>query len=284
MPRRIVLALLSVLVAAAGGCGSGPDLSDRPTDPTQLVLGIAVVHAADSTEQRLLSSPSSALFGDGRLFRPGPQVESYPGPALPSFTVVQLDDGAVEAILKAAAEAGLLGADQELRFPVVQDPAITVFVVFVAGQRHQTVVEALDEVEPDDPRLSGEAGRQRQAMKALVALMANPAAGLPGGVGPETAYEPVGLRILVSPAQAGGEPSPIAPAVRDWPLAVGLAEFGAALKDRPDARCGTIEGAEFATLFPLVRESNELTRWSSGGKTYELRFRPLLPGETGCGA
>jgi hypothetical protein len=50
----------------------------------------------------------------------------------------------------------------------------------------------------------------------------------------------------------------------------------------PDTRCGTVEGADAATLTPLFEKANSETHWSSGGKTYHLMVRSLLPGESGC--
>jgi hypothetical protein len=283
--RRSPLALLVAVALVAAACESGPNLSDRPTGADEMVLGVAVVRGDDTTAARLLGAPSAALFGDGRLIRPGPQVELYPGPALPVFSVTQLNDSGVQAILTQAGASGIIGADQELRFPVVKNPPITVFVVFVAGVRHQTIVEALDEVQPDDPRLSPASLKQREAMKVLIALVTNPRAGLAGDVvGDDTPYEPKALRLIISPVDPSAEPNPVPPTTRDWPLATGLAGFGAALKDAPNVRCGTVEGADFATLYPLAKESNELTRWASGGVEYTVRFRPLLPGESGCGS
>jgi hypothetical protein len=283
MPRRSSAAVLAVLALAAA-CSSGPNVVPRPTGQTELVMAVVVAHSSDTAQQRLLDLPVAAIFGDGRLIHPGAQAESNPGPALPALAVTPLDGAGVDALLSAAKDAGLLGADQEMRFPVEPDPAITIFVIVAAGDRHQTVIEALQEVQAGDPRLSPDNLKQREAMKAVLALMVDPRQLLAAHVtGDDSAYEPTALRIMVAPASANPEPSPLPPAVREWPLAGGLAALGQALGGQPNVRCGTVEGDDFATLYPLVRQSNELTLWSSGGVSYALRFRPLLPGESGCG-
>ena len=92
------------------------------------------------------------------------------------------------------------------------------------------------------------------------------------------------MRLLVSPIDPNAEPSPLPPATRDWPLATGLAELGQVVTDAPNIRCAMVDGADFAALYPLAKESNELTRWAGGGADYTVRFRPLLPGESGCGS
>jgi hypothetical protein len=285
MPRGFSATVLAVLALAAA-CSSGPNVVPRATGTTELVIAVVVVHGSDTAQQRLLGLPVASVFGDGRLIHPGPKTESNPGPALPALAVTPLDKAGVDALLSAAKDAGLLGADQEERYPLIEDPAITAFVIFAADRRHQTMVEALQEVQADDPRLSPNNLEQREAMKALIALMDDPrqSQSLATHItGDDSAYEPTALRIIVAPAGTNPEPSPLPPAVREWPLSSGLAAFGQTLGDEPNVRCGTVEGDDFATLYPLVRESNQLTLWSSGGVSYALRFRPLLPGESGCG-
>ena len=70
-----------------------------------------------------------------------------------------------------------------------------------------------------------------------------------------------------------------------WPLTTPLATFGAPPIQGGGlngTRCGVVEGTDAATLRPLLEKANQLTPWTSGGKTYSLRVRPLLPDESGC--
>ena len=66
-----------------------------------------------------------------------------------------------------------------------------------------------------------------------------------------------------------------------WPLDPPLASFGE--DTGAGYRCGVVTGADWTdTLQPLAAGTNELTPWTSGGSSYGLVFRPLLPDETGC--
>ena len=99
---------------------------------------------------------------------------------------------------------------------------------------------------------------------------------------PETAYVPTGYRIFVAPgapATDGASPAPVA-----WPLATPLDAFGtAAVPDRGIAglRQGVALGADAATLAPLFKTATSATPFTSGGKSYTLFVRPLLPDESG---
>jgi len=87
--------------------------------------------------------------------------------------------------------------------------------------------------------------------------------------------------VREEPPGTGASGSPAT--VVAWPLKAPLATFGEPLSpDITDTRCGVVEGADAATLTPLFEKANAETHWSSGGKTYYLRVRPLLPGESEC--
>src|SRR3972149_6583096 len=128
--RRSPLALLVAVALVAIACSSGPTVPSHPTDADQLIAGIAVITRDDTPEQRLLAYPVASLYGDGRLIRLGPQMAIPPGPALPNLIVTQLDPAGVDAILLAAGTAGVVGADREVRSPIVGKPPITDSVAF----------------------------------------------------------------------------------------------------------------------------------------------------------
>ena len=275
--RRLAIALLAVL-AVSSGCGSGPDLSGRPTEANEAVLYISRFKSGFTTEDRLAALPVAALYGDGRVIRPGPQVAIDPAPALPALQVTTLSDAGVDAVLAKAGEGGLVGADRELRLPTEQDPTITAFDVFLDGKRRRTIVESLAEVAADDPRLPPKGQEERAAMNAVVAMLTDPAANLAGDiVGTDAAYAPTAVRVLVAPA-TGGAP---ANGTVEWPLA-DLATIGKAVEGADGLRCAVVDGADWTTLQPVAAAANQATQWSSGGATYTVRFRPLLPAEKGC--
>jgi hypothetical protein len=281
MLRPLTIALLAALLVATGCGGTTPDLSGRPTEADEPVLRISRFKTDDAPATRLAALPVGTLYGDGRVIRPGPQIAVEPAPALPALQVTTLDSAGVDAVLAQAAEAGLVGADRELRMPTEADPTITAFDVYLDGQRRRTIVESLAEIAPDDPRLPPKGQAERVAMNVVVAMVTDPASTLAGNiVAEDTVYVPTAVGILISSA-AGAEPSTVEPSVVEWPLA-DLATIGEAVQGAADLRCAVVEGEDWTSLEPVVAGANQATRWSSGGVDYMLRFRPLLPGEAGC--
>jgi hypothetical protein len=100
---------------------------------------------------------------------------------------------------------------------------------------------------------------------------------LAADLGQGKAFTPTSLAVLVTPpivAAAG-----IAPTEKPWPLASTFAAFGQAFAGSA-YRCGTVTGAEAASLLSVVTASNQLTRFvDSAGAQASLQVRALLPGE-----
>ena len=116
-------------------------------------------------------------------------------------------------------------------------------------------------------------------MKAVVAMLTDPASALAGNItGEDALYAPTAVRVLASPAT---EPTTGGAAVLEWPLA-DLATIGDPVADVEGLRCVVVEGEDWTTLEPLATSADTATHWSSGGTDYTLRFRPLLPAESGC--
>ena len=86
--------------------------------------------------------PLLALYGDGRLIVPGPQIELYPGPALPNLQVRAVSEAGIQAILAAARAAGLLGPDRQYDGHMPDVPTTT-FTVVADGARHVVSVQGL---------------------------------------------------------------------------------------------------------------------------------------------
>jgi hypothetical protein len=268
-----------VTLLAVSGCQSTPDLSGRPTEADEAVIYISRFKSGDGPDQRLVALPVAAIYGDGRVIRPASQIAVEPAPALPGLQVTTLDSAGVDAVLAKAAEAGLVGADRELRLPTEADPTITAFDVFLDGQRRRTIVESLAEIADDDPRLPPKGQAERVAMKAVAGMLTDPASTLAGNIkGEDTLYVPSAVRVLAAPASG---PTTGGAAALQWPLA-DLATIGDPVAGVDGLRCAVIEGKDWTTLEPLVTSATTATPWSSGGTDYTLRFRPLLPGESGC--
>lgn len=271
---RLGAAAAAALVLVAG-CGGTPSISGRPTEADEPVISVQRFSSGDDQAARLATMPLGAIYGDGRVFRAAPQLAVEPGPALPALEVTTIDSAGIDTVLTKAAEGGLIGADRELRMPTEADPTLTAFDIFLDGKRRRTIVESLAEIPPDDPRLPPKGLEERAAMNAIVAMLTDPRGQLAANVvSDDGLYAPTRVLVVTSPSDGGSTSV-------EWPLA-DLAGLGGPLAEVPTSRCANIEGDDWATLEPIVAAADAATTWTSGGTSYAIRFRPLLPGEIGC--
>jgi len=283
MRNRALLVPLLALTLLAVGCGRLTDTGDgggieHPIGPNELVLRMDIGGGFVPVEYALAQFPQWSLFGDGRLITEGPQIEIYPGPALPSLQVQTLTEAGVQVILEAAREAGLMGPDRTYDYPCVADAPTTTFTLYAGGAKHVSSAYALGVSEGACPGADTEA---RAKLAAFQAKLTDLASWLPtGSIGDQVPFEFDEMRVLVRPYSASPEPgleqSPI-----DWPLEP-LSTFGRPDPAFSDFRCGVVGGVDLAKLLPDVRRANQLTPWRSDGERYALILRPLLPDEHTC--
>ncbi len=285
--RTLIPPLLAVTLLAGacgrlngtGGTGSGDGGAiAHPTGSDQLVLRMDVGGGFVAPLYSLRQIPSFSLYGDGRLVTEGPQIEIYPGPALPNLLVQPISEAGVQAILNAAKTAGLFGPDHHYDTMGVADAPTTTFTLNADGSTHVISAYALAEG-------PGNAGPDEAALATLAAFAAklgDLSSWLPkGSVGEQTSFEPSGLRVYVQDySQAGG--GAMQEATVDWPLAQPLASFGDSAQNLQGTTCGAVTGSDFSALYLLAQKANEITPWRSGDTRYLLLFRPLLPDEKGC--
>jgi hypothetical protein len=207
-------------------------------------------------------------------------IEIYPSPALPNFQVSRLSEEAVQAILEAAEEAGLLGRDATYDYPCIADAPTTTFTVTAGGQTHTVSAYALGfEDGSGQNACAGVDADARGKLWDLSQQLGSLESWLPqGSIGASEEYTPTEMRVYVRPYVGDGELEQ--PPV-EWPLG-SLASFGEQDPNLADTRCGVVGGEDLATLLPLARSANELTPWTSDGATHGLVFRPLLPDEHTC--
>jgi hypothetical protein len=291
--RRFRLGLIVALVAA--GCGGlssdGPGDSDpgtpRHTGSDQLILRVETTGGFVPPEYLARTVPEFTLTGDGRTITVGPQIEIYPGPALPALLESTLTEDGIQAILDAAREAGLFGPDQHYDNGCVTDLPTTTFTLVSSGERHEISAYALGSGELEDPSCVGGAAKAeaRAALTQLRDRLGTLREWLPqGSLGEEQTFSFDELRIFTRPVtiESVVGDTGIEPSFEDWPLSTPLGEFGEPTDLPPGTRCGTVSGEDLEDLLPAVRRANELTIWRSGGDTFGLVLRPLLPDESGC--
>jgi hypothetical protein len=289
---RIGVAIAAVAVLASACAEAGDDDGPRgtgstggtgiahPTGSDEVVLRVAYEGGFIPYEYVLSNIQSWSLFGDGTLIVQGPQIEIYPGPALPSLVSIPISEDGVQAILEAARDAGLMDGDASYGNDCVADAATTVFTTNADGATSVVSAYALDVGAPTGT-CGGKDDEARAALAGFQAMLGDLQGWLPqGSVGAERPYDPTELRVYVQPYR--GDPELPQDAV-EWPLDVPLDAFGEPALDAPtDTRCGVVSGAEFEALFAAAQGANQLTPWTSGGTEYSLILRPLLPDEHAC--
>jgi hypothetical protein len=276
------VALSSAACADGSSTTSGGDGIEHPTGADQLILRIETGGGFTAPGYQLRLIPEFSLYGDGALVTPGPQIEIYPSPALPSVQTQPIAESGVQAILQAAIDAGV-DTDQDMTdmgSTMIADAPTTTFTITVNGATNSFGVYALGIVDGDRPQgMSREEYDAREALSSFVQQLGDLQGWLPAGsLGEMTTYESPGARVYVGdvPGDAQLPQSKIA-----WPLEPPLASFGE--DTGAGYRCGVVTGADWTdTLQPLAAGANELTPWTSAGAPYGLIFRPLLPDETGC--
>lgn len=299
MKHRLLGSVLVLVLAATACAGSATDTGDggttggatggatggtgitHPAGANELVVRVHQEGGFVPIDYTIAAVPGFSLFGDGTAITSGPQIEIYPGPALPNLIATPLTDDGVEALLQAAIDAGLEkdGDHVDLGSVGISDMPTSVFTLVVDGTEHVTRVYALGALAEQPAGMSDEEWAIRQALETFAGQVGDLRAWLPAGsVGEDAPYVPSAMRIFVGPYTADPqlEQSEVA-----WPLDTDLASVGRPT-DFDDRRCAVIDGSNLQTLWPLAEQANQLTPWTSEGGVYAIVFRPLLPDESGC--
>ncbi len=261
------------LVALASACGdsgttvnSGSGGADRPTGANEVVIQIVAGGGFVPVQSALAFVPSATVLGDGTLITPAPVPAIYPGPALAPLQQVTLTAGEVDDLVARAEALGLLKGRLEFGQPPVADAPTTEVTIVAQGVTHRHDAYALG---IDGFGLSSREVANRKALSAFVDAVT---ALRPG----ESAWTPAAVAVHVLGPYAA-DPQLPQPAVV-WPLAAPPAADPAAGL-RP---CVVVEGADLATLTPLLDRANGLTPWVVDGVPMALAFQPVVPGQPGC--
>jgi hypothetical protein len=288
LPRRpwtgptVVVALL--LLAACGGtggtAGTGGATGSEPGDagtPKPDVVAIRVVHSGGFVPVTAIPSrlPLISVYGDGWVISEGPVPAIYPGPALPNIQRRQIPVQDVRTFVQKALDAGV-GSGADLGRPTVTDMPDTVFTVTTDDGVKQLEVYALEMTE-DGPN-AGLTPEQRAARQKLTAFLAElQELQAAGGSEPYPATSVAAIATAYPEENPPTEPSP-PPAVA-WP---GPALPGEKIGGSDQVGCVTVTGDEAKAVLAAAESAKSTTPWTSGGKTWSLQLRPLLPDESGC--
>ncbi len=287
MKLRTIAAAITIGLAAAGCAKSSPNPPGssiaHPMGRSQLVLRIDTAGGFVNPAAILDRIPQFTLYGDGTAIAPGVVTEIYPGPALVEPIATPISEDAVQAILRAAKDAGLFRnvAFTNLGSVGIADAPTTTITVNANGATYVTRVYALGEATgPRPAAMSQQEFDARKAISGFVGKTADLRSWLPkGSVDPDAPYMPGSLAVYVGSYR---KDQTLSEPVAAWPLATALASFGQPVRIPQEMRCGTVTGNELTQLMPLVQDANQLTPWVSDGRRFGLTFRPLLPDQTGC--
>ena len=289
MNVRTLLVPALVLGITAAACANAPTPGSGSGDggivhvggAGDLLLRISNEGGFLPPEYTLTATPSLSLLGDGTVVTPGAQIEIYPGPALPPLVATPITEEGIQAVLRAALDAGL---DQDRDYTDlgsvgIADAGTTVFTLTIDGTTHVTRIYALGELGQQPPGMSDQEFSARTRLLGFQTSMQDLRHTLPAGsVGDDAMFTPSGLRLFVSDYRSEqGLPQEAV----DWPLATPLSGFGEAAT-AAGFRCGAVTGEDLDAVLPLATRANQLTPWRSEGVNYSIAFRPLLPDESGC--
>lgn len=294
--RLAALTTLALVVIACGNAASSgsPAPSAAPSAPPPASVTPSVAPSPSAASSLLLlkvtseggfinpaaslaALPIVAVYADGRILTPGPVDAIYPGPLLAPVSVRDVGPSGAAAILAAIRQVGL-------DHPAASGPGIpgdagsNVFTVVVDGA---TTTSRFAGSQPGRPGPVASGDEERVAALALLDRLLDPTDTWGAPASAETTYLATGYRIYAAPGGPPADPqasqSPVA-----WPLATPLAEFGIpAVPDRGIAglRQGVALGNDAATLGPIFAHASAITAFTSGGSSFTLSVRPLLPDE-----
>ncbi|AEV85995.1 hypothetical protein ACWT_4978 [Actinoplanes sp. SE50] len=261
--------------ARPGEAGSITESAPAPTADATVLVRLGYQGGFVPEIYRFVRLPEVTIYADGRVVSNGPVPAVAPGPALPN---VQISKITPERARQWAADAVAAGVKDGADFgtPGVADIPDTVVTAVTDGRAQTVHVTALRETRPDDAQVTAAQKAARAKLAAYVDSL-RALATETGSPAPD-AYRPESVAVLAQPyvpVDDGLEQKPVA-----WP---GPALPGATLSGT--VHCVAVSGAELTKVWAAAATANQRTPWTSGGKQWQVMFRPLLPDETGgCAA
>lgn len=296
--RRNFLGLLIVMPAGLlAACGS----SDEPADggvsspvelpeptihgsvPSSEVPGTVLVGDDMATVSAILTYTESGGFttlarsfqdppivlvaDDGTVLTPAPTTQEYPGALLPRHNIQTISRAGVEALLRAAGDAGLLADVTYQRNDGIADAATATLTISTDQDTYVHEAYALGTGGAPGQGTS-ETDPRRQALIGFLTMLAGDLAGVVGAenLGEAEPYEPVGYQLIAQPITdlAGFETEP---RIEPWPAGTGVA-----LAEATD--CVAVRREDLGDRFELA---DELTFFTENDVTYQVIPRPAYP-------
>jgi hypothetical protein len=270
--RSLLVSAVLVLASTASASARRSAPIAHPTGAAQLVIRTSSGGGFVAPQASLGAVPSFTLYGDGTIVIPGVVPQIAPGPASKPLLRRHIGERQVQALLRAAKQAGLLAAGTidygDMGSVGVSDAPTTTLILHAAGRRIIREAYAL-----------GITGRTTPGQSKARSVLARFIATLPHGLA-GARYVPRAVAVFVTPFSQGQPGN----GTITWPLSSDLATAGAPVSSGSSYRCITVGGANARTLLATLRRANDQSRWKTSGAatSYALIARPLLPDERNC--
>jgi hypothetical protein len=261
---------------SSGGSGTGSPSSGPSSEPSsasaELVLQVRATGGLPGPTSWGPRVPLVSVYADGRVISEGPEPAISPAPALPDVQVQHISAADVGRLRDDAVAAGVAQTG-DLGRPPIADAMTTVFTLVDGSGRHVREVYALG---ADSTGAAGLSPGQTAARAKLQRLLDE--LNTEAQSGNDQPYEASGVAVVVRPwTQSGnGNQQP----AKNWP---GPALPGQPVGTQPGETCVRASGEAAHSLLAAAGDASQGTPWvTADGRRWAARFRPLLPGETGC--
>jgi hypothetical protein len=277
--RAGALVAAALLVAACAITGSQSGASGSPgsssADPTGSSGGGFYLRAWETqalAPQYTFTRLSIVTISDGQLIDGRVAIPAiYPGPLWIGPSARPISTTGIASIVSEARSLGLLGAKSDFTDGGVAGATTGHVQMVVEGVTYDLTgsVSVSDGVSATPGTAA--------AFEAFWQKLADTTGWLGTALGAATPYEPARLAVLAMPPvepSAGINANEV-----PWPLVTPFNSFGTAYGGTGN-RCAVVSGADLAKLLPVVKQSNQLTRFVDGdGVKDSLLVRVLVPGE-----
>jgi hypothetical protein len=218
--------------------------------------------------ENYIHQPEFTLYGDGRII-----VLRSPG-MLPNLQTTVVSEKVIQNILAAAREVKLFQNGVDYGEPGITDQDTTTITINADGTTYTSAIYALGFDRSEGVSVSTEQQKARDVIEAFRVNLSDPGE----FAAPQPTWEAYDFTVLavfsaVVPPDTDTSPTDYRTNYLPWPLA-DLATSGT---DLQGLRKVVIAGDALAVLKATLSKANEFTRWQSGGASYNVWIRPLLP-------
>lgn len=267
-------AVCVLLTGCSAGGAAGGSASSAPSSAPSSELVLQVRHTGGLTGPASWGPlmPLVSVYADGRVISEGPEPAISPPPALPNVQVKRISASDLGRLRDHALAAGVTqGGD--LGRPPIADAMTTVFTLVTGSEKHVREVYALGVDSAAAGGLTPEQVAARTKLQSLLDELNTQAQS-----GNDQPYQASGVAVVVRPWTPTNAPTQRPD--RTWP---GPGLPGQPVGGQPGETCVSATGDAARTILDAAADASQSTPWvTPDGSRWAARFRPLLPGESGC--